>query len=628
MTGVAGPQLRFPADDIDVWTSLGYAKTVAPQQWKMRGFRSFSMIARLKSGTGLDQARADVAETARWLARTYPRFNEELDATVAPLRDRLTESVRPAVLMLFGAVGLMLLVACANLANLSLARYLSRRREFAVRTAMGASRGALIAQLLAESAVLAVAGSALGLLVADWSLRALINISPAELPRIDDIRLDAPVLLFTLGLSVLTTFLFGTLPAVHASRVHPIAALKEVRGGLTPATRRVRAALIVTEIAVSVVLLLGGTLLIRSLINLLRSDVGVQDTGVLTLKLNLSSNAPADPDRQSALVSRVLREVSGIPGVQAVGVISSLPPNLSQMRTSFSLPDKRTGAEQDFSVAMISAAPDVFKALGVRLLSGRSFSSADTADNKRVVILSEVAAKRFFPDVDAVGRSLAVGGRSPAGSDREVVGVVSNVKYSGLDAAPDGAVYMPYEQQSFNVQYLVVRVGGAPLAAAPTVRQVIAQVDPALAVSRVRPLETVRADSVAQPRFRAWLLMLLAAVTLAVVAVGLGGVIAHTVSERTAEIGLRMALGAGAPVVLLMVLRQSLWLALGGVTLGIAASYALGRTLAMFLFGISATDVGSFALVALLVLAICLLASLGPARRAANVDPLLALRVD
>jgi putative ABC transport system permease protein len=341
--GVAAPQFHFPADDIDVWVPLGFAASSAPPRWKMRGFRAFSMIGRLRAGVGARQATDDATQTARWLEQTYPRFNERMSVSVTPLAARLTAAVRPALLMLFAAVGLVLIVACANVANMSLARNAARSREIAIRIAVGASRGHLVAQFIAESAVLAFAGGAVGLLVAQWCLQALTVLHPAGLPRLDEICLDLPVLAFTLAATVVATVLFGTLPGVTASRRPAALDLGDVRSTSNPRIRRWHAALIVAEIGISVILLVGGVLLTRSFVALTRAEIGVRRDRVLTVKLDLTSPAFSQPENATAFLGRALSAVESIPSVQSAGIVSSLPPNVSQMHTSFSLPESIDG---------------------------------------------------------------------------------------------------------------------------------------------------------------------------------------------------------------------------------------------------------------------------------------------
>src|SRR5579864_2191463 len=337
VVGIAPATFQFPADDIDAWIPLGFARTTLAPQWQMRGFRAFSLIGHLAPGATLTEARTEVAATARTLAHTYPRFNADLSADLTSLRDRLTSSVRPALLMLFGAVGCVWLIACANVVNLALARSALRVREVAVRTALGARRTDLAAQCLAEGTVLAAAGAALGMGLAELCLNALIHLPALNLPRLEDIRIDAPVLAFGVALSAIATLVFGTAPAMGSSQARPIDALRDARGVTSMVGRRIYQTLVVAEVAIAIVLLVGASLFERSLAMLLRTDTGARASGVLTLRMNIASTAMADPAQQAALVDRVAARVSAVPGVATVGVTSNLPPNLHQMRTSFTL---------------------------------------------------------------------------------------------------------------------------------------------------------------------------------------------------------------------------------------------------------------------------------------------------
>jgi putative ABC transport system permease protein len=625
VAGIAPPSLDLPAANVDAWTPVGFASLTAPPQWKMRGFRAFSMIARRKAGVGLEQAQADASRIARHLAQEYPRFSAETGALVTPLRDRIAGPVRPVLLMLFAAVALVLLVACANLANLALARGAARSREMAVRVAIGASRGRLIAQLLAEGALVALGGATLGMLLAQGILMLLTVAQPAGLPRLNDVRLDAPVLWFTGALSVLSLVLFGTVPAVRMSRAHPIAALQEARSVSAPATQRLHSTLVVLQIAVSLVLLVGSALLARSLAALLRVDTGIRAEGVLAARLDLSAGSFTSPERQTAFLDRLLSEVSVIPGVNAAGIVSSLPPNASQMHTTMTVQNRRTGQPDEVAVEMIAASPGVFGALGVPLLRGRLFTVDDTASALRVVMLSDTLARRLFPDDDPLGRPLAVGPSPPGAPPAVVVGVVGDVRYSGLERAPDGAIYVPYPQRPFRATYLVVRTGD-PLGFAPALQTGLRQVDASVAVGQVEGLETVVAAAAAQPRLRTWLLAGLSGIAVLLAAIGLYGVTAYGVSQRTVELGVRAALGAPRGDLLLMVLRRGLRTTVAGLGLGLVAAWGLTRPLGTFLYDVRPTDPISFVAAAILILLVGLTATLLPAWRATQVDPVVALR--
>ena len=628
VVGVAPAAFTFPAADVDLWLPAEFSATVAPPQWRMRGFRAFSIVARLKAGVGLPQARQDVADVARGLVQAYPRFNQDTLATVAPLRDRLTERVRPALLVLSGAVSLVLLVACANVASLALARTAGRAREVATRTALGATRANLVQQFLAESALLAVAGAAAGLLVAAAAVGLLQQLGPADLPRLDAIRVDGAALAFCAALALGSVVLFGTVPALHLSRGMPIDALRDGRSPSSRTARQVHALLVIGEVAISVTLIVGAALLTRSLGAMMRQDIGAANRDVLTLKLNLSSPAFADPARQGAFLDRLEQALATVPAVQSIGLTSHLPPNVSQMHTTVSATNEVTGRQEDYGVEIVAASERLFNTLGVPLLAGRLLSVSDTADAPRVVVLGASTARRLFRNADAIGRTVAVGPRDPPGrsSDPIVVGVVGDVRYSGFDAAPDGAIYMPYAQRPFRVMYLVVRTAADSSAVAEDVRRAVAALDPGLAVSDVRRLDAVVAEAVAEPRFRTILLGLMAALAIVLAGAGIYGVLSFAVSQRTAEIGVRMALGAEPSSVRRMVMRQGLVLWAAGISVGLGGAYLLARVLGSLLYGISQVDALSFLAGPLFLLVVTLAASYVPARRATRVDPLVALR--
>jgi putative ABC transport system permease protein len=623
--GVAPATLQLPSADTNLWAPIGFARLSAPPQWTMRGFRAFSIIARLEPGVGLAQSRSDTSRIAAELSHEYPRFNADLGAAVTPLRDRIAGPVRPALLMLFAAVALVLLVACANLANLALARGVARSREMAIRTAIGASRRHVIAQVFAESALVAVGGTMLGLLLAHGILTLITIAPPPGLPRLGDVRLDAPVLLFTGALGVLSVFLFGTAPAVRLSRMQPGAVLQETRMA-PPGTRRLHATLVALQIAASLVLLVGSAMLARSLAALLRVDTGIRAEGVLTARLDLTSGAFADPLRQTAFLDRLLSDLSAIPGVGVAGTVSSLPPSVSQMHTTMSARNPRTGQAEDVAIEMIAASPHVFGALGVPLIRGRLFSPIDTAGAPRVVVLGDRLARRLFPDEDPIGRSIAVGPSQPNAPLPVVVGVVGDVKYSGLEKAPDQAVYMPYGQRPFRATHVVVRTIGDRRGVTTALQKVIHAIDPGVAVGRILDLDAVVSAAAAQPALRTWLLTGLSGLALLLAAVGLYGVTAYGVTQRTAEIGLRSALGADRTSLLLMILRQGLGVTVAGLAVGAVAALTMASALSAFLFDVQPTDATSFAIGTACILLAGLMATLVPALRATRIEPLAALR--
>ena len=622
--GVAPRSFRFPADDVALWTGLGYALTIAPPQWSMRGFRQFTMVARLRDPSGLAAARSEASAVALSLARTYPRFSAKVGAVVAPLQERLVGSVRQALIMLFAAVALVLLVACGNIANLSFARAADRQREMAIRTATGASQGQLVAHALAESVVVALAGGLLGLVMAKLSMTAMLTVMPPDAPRTAEIHLDVVSIAFAAGMTLLSVVAFGVWPAVWAARQSANDALRQVRH--SPGRLAVlRDGLVVAELSLAVILLIGSALLGRSLYNLLESGTGVEHTDSLTMKLNFSAEAARSAAAQSALADRLLSAVRATPGIQAVGLTSSLPPNVSQMRTSLPVVDI-AGSTQELSFEIVAVGGDVFSALGVPVLAGRPFSESDTAESPQVVILSKNASERFFPHGDAIGRALPAFATSAAKSAPIVVGTVGDVKFAGLDAPPDGAIYVPHTQRSFRTQYLVVRTRGGSGAPVAELRAAIRAVDPSLALSDIRSVSDLVTAATARPRFHTSVLVLLAAFAISLAAVGLYGVVAHVVGQRTPELAVRMALGATPSEVLRMIMVKALLLSALGSAIGVALSYASARAIESFLYGVRPLDWPSFAASALLAVVIGAVAALWPALRATKVQPAAILR--
>ena len=623
--GVAPRGFHFPADDLDLWTPLGYATSVAPPQWKMRGYRAFSIVGRLTPGVTLAQAKDAARSTARWLAETYPRFSKDLTVDVEPLREQIAASARPALLLLLAAAGIVLVIGCANVAGLALVRASGRTRDTAIRAALGANRRQLVTQFVAESTLLSAVGGAGGLVLAEWVTAGIVRLAPAELPRLNEIRVDLPVLLFTLLISVAVTLVCGTLPGILSSRLPPDS-LRESRPVARPATRRMHRVLVVAEIALALVLLTGATLLARSLAALTATDAGVQTDRVLTLKLNLAVAPGASPSQQTSALGRILDAAEGIAGVRSAAVSSSLPPHVSQMHTTLTTAQRQSAGQPEVAVEIVAASADLFSTLGVPVLRGRAIGANDTAAAPRTLVVSETAARRLFPGQDLIGQRLAIGSRDPQRLDPEIVGVVGDVKYSGLDAAPDGTVYLPYAQRAFQVMYLVVRTAGEPVALAATVRRAILDAEPFVAVSDVRSLAALSVEATAQPRFRTLLLGALAGLALLMAAVGLYGVIAHAAASRTTEIGIRMALGAGRVDVVRLVMREGVVLTAIGLAAGLIVSMVVNRALSVFLFGIAPGDpLAAWTSVAF-VAAFAVAAALIPAINAARLDPLTAVQ--
>ena len=619
IVGVAHSSFQFPSPQTDVWAAAGLVRTLNPRCC------SFLPIARLKPGARLNQAMAEVDVLAQALSANNPASYRGLKARAIGLHEDLVLAVRPSLLVLMAAVGLVLIVACANVTNLVLARNVGRAREVAVRLALGASRTRLVVQSFVEGGLLAALGGGAGMLLAAGMVRTLQSLGPGDIPLLDAVRLDAPVLLFASGVAVLTTIVTGLIPALQPELS---TALRMSGSGMisSRASSRARCALLVLEVAVSVVLLVGATLLGRSLVNLLYTDLGVVTNRVVTASMNLAVDRELGSGQQIALINRVLEQLRGLPRVEAVGVGTSLPPNESRMLLTM------RGADAiDYQAAAVPSTPGYFPALGVRLLKGRFFTESDDADHPPVMIMTSDTASRFFGEGDPIGRTLFLPVLRDGRAQNDtitLVGVVDNVKYAGLERPADNAVYRPFAQQPWPTVFLVARTDGETSALRATLQTQIAGVDRAIAVSAVSTLDDVVSDAAAQPRFRTLLFAAFAGLALALAMVGLYGVVSYSVSQRTTEIGIRMALGGSARDVIRMIVGEGLSLALGGVVVGIASAYALSRTLVALLYGVAPSDPASFALASGSLMLLALLASYVPARRATSIEPSVALRAE
>ncbi len=612
--GVTDPTFQLPSDRTDVWLSA-----VDPRCCP------YVAIARLKPDISHSQASADVNALIPALTAKNPRAYSGGHATVVGLRDELLGDARTALWVLMASVGFLLAVACANVITLLLARNADRSRETAVRIALGASRARLCAQSLAEAGVLVAASGALAMPIAVGLVGALKSFQPSGLPRLDAVRLDLPALLFALGVAAVATAIVGLLPAIRSAHVGD--ALKTSAPGISagPNRRQLHNGLVVVQLAVSVMLLVGAGLLGRSLVRLMTTDIGVRTDHVATAAINLSHGRRLTDAQQTTLVDAIVARVRSLPDVQAAGAGTSLPPHANNLRLTL----KRAGDTVDYQAAAIPATPGYFSALGVRLLKGRLFSESDGETTEQVMIMTADTARRFFDAADPIGRTMSlpiVRNGVTTTTDVTLVGVIANVKYSGLQAAPDDAVYRPLRQQPWQTLFLVARTGGDPSALASLLRRAVATVDPAIVVSSVNSLDTIVSGEAAQPRFRTALLGALATLTLAMASVGLYGVVAHSVSRRTNEFGVRLALGATSADLLTLVFREGAGLAGAGLVLGVASSLAATRILGGILYGIEPTDLFSFALASGLLVLVAASATYVPARRASRLNPTVALR--
>jgi putative ABC transport system permease protein len=636
--GVADPAFQFPTADLDVWLPAGFERSVS----RCCGFR---VVGRLAADSTIDRARAAVQPLFGASSAATSAKGRAAEATVRArvvrLADEIVSPVRPALLILFAAVLLVLFVACSNLINLLLARNAGREREFAVRLALGASAGRLVRQLLAETALLTAIGTACGLLIAQASLIGLARWMSAALPRADSLRLDPMVLLFAAAIAALAAIGTGLIPALRAlpgagggrggrggGSSNALLSLQGTANTATPRrTRRLQRAMCVVQVAIALTLMIGATLLGRSLVRLINVDLGVSRDHVLTASINLAFGEHPNAAQTTARIDRLMAHIQIVPGVRAVGVGTSVPPAASRIRLTL----KRHGDDVDYQATGVPATPGYFAALRTRLVKGRLFTEADDEHHPQVMIMSEDTARRFFGEADPIGRTMVLpvmrDGHTTS-ADMTLVGIIANVAYAGLGAPPDDAVYRPFAQQPFTAPFLVVRTVGDPADFATTLRREIAVADKGIVTTSVATLDQLVADAAAQPQVRTVLLIALAALALGIAAVGLYGVVAYSVSQRSREIGIRLALGATSQDMVAMVLRDGVMVATVGIAIGVASGFALSRVLAGMLYGITPGDPASFLLASIGLLALTLIASYIPARRAARTDPIRALRAE
>jgi putative ABC transport system permease protein len=612
----------------ELWTTI--RRLLSPNCG--RGCLVLRVIARLKPGVSLESARAEMSTLAANLAEAYPQTETGIGVTLVGLQDQIVGSVRPMLLVLLGAVALVLLIACANVANLMLARASAREREVAIRTALGASRARIIRQLLTESVSLSIIGGFLGLLFAVWMVDVLVSFSPAGTPRVDEIGIDRTVLAFTFAVAVLTGVLFGLAPALQSAKTDISNSLKEGRGQESGSRgRRIRGALVVAEVAIALTLLIGAGLLVRSFVNLITVDPGFNPSGVLTMSIGLPRSRYQKPAQSASFFSDLIERVKGLPGVESVGAISSLPLGGGGTDADFVIEGRPKPEPGNEPVAWYSSVtPDYFTAMGLKLINGRLFTDRDGADSPQVLLISEKMADRYFPGEDPVGKRIGGGGNPIVW--REIVGVVGDVKHFGLDAEARPTMYFPESQIPARGMVLTIRAHGQLLALAGGVRGLVEGLDPDLAISKIRTMEDVRDDSVSPQRFTLLLLGIFAAAALLLASVGIYGVISYSVAQRTHEIGIRMALGAAANDVLRLVVAQGMALVFAGLLTGLGSAYLLARLmqtmLRSLLFGISSTDALTFIAIPFVLAFVALVACFIPARRATTVDPMQALRCE
>jgi putative ABC transport system permease protein len=617
--GVMPPALNFPHKEVMLWTALRVETPTRRGPYFLRG------VARLKPGVTLQDAYADT----RAIKSSFDGGSFNFNILSAP--DHIVGDVRPALVALLVAVTLVLLIAAVNVANLTLAQSAARAKEISIRTALGARRRRIVRQLLTESLLLALTGGALGTLGAVWGVDLLVKLAPQDIPRLEQIGIDGRALGWTALVSLLTGVVCGLRPAWQSSRLNLNETLKEGGRGATEGSsqRRWRSSLVVVELALAVTLLAGAGLLLKSLWRLQRVDPGVNSESVLTAYVELPDRRYTRPQQFINFYERLLEGARALPGVRAAALSNSLPPDSTEFSDVFRIEGRPAIPGQVPPIAyVIRVTPDYFRALGVALRRGRFFTAADTSEAPRVVLINETLRRRFFPNEDPIGKRLNTGNdRQPMWN--EIVGVVGDVKYNGLADEIQPAYYQPLAQAPSSAISIILKTETAdPLSLTAAARDVVKSVDNELPLAYVSTMEQRLALAAAQPRFRATLIALFAALALVLACVGVYGVISYSVANRTPEIGVRVALGAQSRDVLRLVLRQGMALTLAGVGCGLLASLALTRLMRKLLFGVSATDPLTFIVISLLLIAVALAACWIPAQRATKVDPIVALRCE
>jgi putative ABC transport system permease protein len=628
IVGVAPANLEAPVA-VDLWRPLIFSpRDLAPNN---RGAQWISVLARVRDGATLDQANAELANTSARLAREYPKNNEGWSVSAMPLHEHLVGDSRPALLMLLGAVGLVLLIACVNVANLFFARAIAREGEIAVRAALGASRARLLGQLLGESVLLGLLGGGAGLLLALWGTDWLVRLGAADLPQLQGVHVDARVLLFTLVISIGAGMLFGLIPALHVSRTDPGARLKSSSRTVAGSRHRAQRLLVAIELALALVLLAGAGLLIRSFIALEGVNPGFNPSDVLTLQVSLPQSRYGQPARIHDFFDRLLSALRTTPGASDASAVFGLPMGEYNSMSSFRLLDRPSpeGADREPMARLRVATPHYFHTLGIPLDRGRDFTAQDDADHAGVVIINEAARRQYWPDEDPIGQRVHIGVNMSDGKnvdEREIVGIIGDVRSRGLDTAATPEMFVPHAQMPVDTMAVVIRTKGDPETAAPLAIESVHRLDPDLPVSNVRTMDQVIGSSVAARRFEMALLALFAGLALTLAFIGIYGVLSYAVTQRRQEIGVRMAIGADRGAVLGMVVRDGLRLTAVGIGAGLIGALLLTRLLTSFLYGVSPADPLTLIAAALLLTVAALAASYLPARRAAGVEPVVALR--
>jgi len=622
--GVMPRDFRFPLEGSDVYMPIGFDDKVMTQ----RGAHYLRVLGRLKPGVSVPQTNKDLGAIMAELRRLYPDKDGKWGVRAEPWRQALVGDIRPALLVLLGAVGLVALIACANVCNLLLARATARQREMAMRWALGAGRLRIVRQILTESLMLAICAGAASLLLAHWALLAIVRFGPKDIPRLASVGLNTAVLTFTLGVSVVSAVLFALIPAMRSSRME-VGGLLKVSGSSSREAGRARNALLVGEVALSMMLLAGAGSLVRSFVELRSLSPGFDPKGVLTVDVSVPDARYKNSLTLESYWDEALRKLRALPGVTSVDAVTPLPLSGDDFSSSFSVEGRNIPEKDQPSAELRWATPDYFRTMGIPLRKGRTFTDADRLGSARVLLISETAARMFFSKGDAIGQRLKFGARGGyEKNEGEIVGIVGDVRHFGLDAPIAPTFYVPLSQAGMDGATLVIRVQASPTALRRSARKLIQEIDRDALVGEPVWFETLLASSLGQRRFYMLLLGAFAALALVLAAVGLYGVISYSVAQRTQEIGIRVAMGAARWQVLSLVMRNGLRLALLGLTAGQAMALMLSRTLTGLLDGVSTTDPSTLSVAAAVLLVVAMVACCVPAWRAGRMDPLVALRFE
>ncbi|MGI8432611.1 MAG: ABC transporter permease, partial [Chthoniobacterales bacterium] len=619
--GVAPPTLG-KASKVDVWMPMAFSPEERSN--KYRGAHYLNVAGRLKPGVSVAQARAELKLLAGQLARQYPDSNKGWGVLLLPMREFAVRDVRVVLYTLLGAVGCVLLIACANIANLLLARATARHREMSIRAALGASRGRLVRQLLIESVLLALCGGAAGLLIARWGLDALLALAPTDLPRASGIHLDAGVLIFSLLLSVATGVVFGVAPAWLAAHTDMNESLKQGSRGSTDARGRLRGALVVIEVAFALMLLGGAGLLARSFMRLTHVDPGFNPRNATVLRLSLPEKKYEKDEQQVAFADALLEKLRVLPGVQEIGLTHTVP-LIGDWVLGFNIAGRPPIAPSDLpNTNYYAVTPGYFHAMGIPLKRGRLFNERDNAKAPRVAIINEALAKQFFPNEDPIGKQINV--TNGPDTFRQIVGIVGDIKQYGVDKDTTSQTYEPFSQHPFNTLNVILRTTGPATALTGALRPAVYAVDKDQPIGKIEPLEEIVADTISKQRFAMTLVAVFSLVALVIASVGIYGVMSYSVVQRRSEIGIRMALGAQSRDVLRLILGGGGKLVGLGLILGLIATLIASRAMGSILYQTSAFDPLTLGGITLLLAGVALVACLLPAQRATRVNPIEALR--